>query len=250
MAGTYPNLADGKPVRAGYTHSLVIRSDVKQFRSGKEQRYAISGLLNLFKFPYSNLKWTEVVSLRDFVITQKGAFDSSWSITLRDPFTLSDRSYANMGLDSDTFEYTETQNGRYSVSLSASQTVGEAVTVNPQAAYPALSTGAKVQLPNKVGLNYSTLRNDLDCGKRIAYYSWSSPLRVMNLEYADITDAEVQTIVTHYQKAGGPVNPFSFTDPDSAAVYAVCRFSPDPISITRISKNSNRLTVGVEQYLS
>jgi hypothetical protein len=245
MAGSYPL---SPALQSGFTHALQIRADVKRFRSGKEQRYAISGLLNSFKLAYQHLTWSEVVGLRDFFISQKGAFDSSWSLTMRDPATLSDRSYENMAFDSDAFEYTETQTGRYSVSLAASQTVGEAVTVDPQAAYPVLSTGARVQLPNRVGLRYQTLRNDLECGQRIAYYTWASPLRTMNCEYGLITDAEVQSIVTHYLKAGGPVHPFSFTDPDSGAVYAVCRFSPEPITITRISPNINRMTVGIEEY--
>lgn len=248
MAGTFPNLGSGKPVRAGYTHSLLIRCDVKRFRSGKEQRFALSGLLNSFKLPYQNLKWADVVLLRDFFITQKGAYDSSWSITLRDPVTLADRSYADMAFDADTFEYTETSCGRYSVSLACSQTVGEAVTVNTAATFPLLSTGARVQLPNKATLKYSTIRNDLDCGKRWAYYSWVNPLRVLPLEYGNITDAEVQSFVGHYLAMGGQVNPFSFTDPDSGVVYAACRYSADPITITRASKNNNRLTVRIEEY--
>ncbi len=249
MAGAFPNLSDGRPVRAGYTHSLVIRCDVKHFRAGKEQRFAVSGLLNSFRLPYSNLTWTEVAQLRDFVITQKGAFDSSWSITLKDPATGSNRSYANMAFDSDAFEYTESAPGRYSVSLSASQTVGEAVTVSA-VSFPLLSTGARVQLPNKIGLRYQTLRNDLECGKRIAYYTWSTPLRTLSLEFGNITDTEVQNYVGHYVGQGGPLTSFAFTDPDSGTTYSVCRYSPDPIQLTRVSRNNNRLTMAIEEYVA
>ena len=85
MAGAFPVFADGESTRSGLVHSLEIRAEVHQFRSGVEQRYAVSGLLNSFTLPYTELRWSEVEQLRDFFVLQKGAFDHAWTLDLRDP---------------------------------------------------------------------------------------------------------------------------------------------------------------------
>jgi hypothetical protein len=244
MAGAFP----AQHLRWNYTHSLQIRIARTQFRSGKEQRHAASGLLNSFSLPFSNVAWPVVTDLRDFVITQKGAFDNSWTLDARDPWTGSVRTYAGMAFQSDEFAYNEQTQGRYSLTLEAVQTVAESVSVVPQPTYPTINGGVRVQLPFGSSLDFRTERNDMPDGKRISRYVWATPLRRWRLEYPVITDAEVTAIVDHYLANGGPVNSFSFTDPNTSAAYANCRFSEAPIQIVRVCANVNRLTTGIEQF--
>jgi hypothetical protein len=244
MAGAFP----AAHLRWGYAHSLQIRIARTQFRSGREQRHAVSGLLNSFSLQFTNVPWTVLTALRDFHTTQKGSFDSTWTIDLEDPWTGSVRTYAGMAFQSDLFEYVEGSIGRYSLTLEATQTVAEAVSVVPQATYPAINGGVRVQLPFGSSVEFRTERNDMPDGKRISRYVWASPIRKWRLEYPVITDDEVEAIVDHYLANGGPVHPYTFTDPNTATAYANCRFSEAPIQIVRVCPNVNRLTTGIEQF--
>jgi len=129
VAGAFPNISGAYPVRFPYTHTLQIRSAVQAFWSGKQQRYAISGLLNSFKFNWRRINLTDLQTVQVFFSAQKGAFDYTWSIPLVDPSTMALRSYANMAFNSDEFSYTENPNLWFSLGLDAVQTVGEAVAV-------------------------------------------------------------------------------------------------------------------------
>jgi hypothetical protein len=246
MAGAFPTLAHGQTTQSGLVHKLEIRADIQQFRSGAEQRYAISGLLNAFTIGLSNLRWSEVQDIRDFFILQLGAFDSLWSITLTDPATGISRPYLNMALDSDELSVSETKPARYSVSFDAVQTVGETVSVSLQPMFPLLATGAKWQLPSSSVLKFKTDRNDLEAGKRISYYVWPGPAHKWTLDFSLITDAELATYVSHYLGQGGPVNPFSFADPDTLETYEGCRYALGGIEITRRSRDANRLRLTIE----
>jgi hypothetical protein len=248
MAGGFPALAHGQTTQSGLLHKLEIRTDIQQFRSGAEQRYAISGLLNSFTMNLENLSAAEMTLVRNFFILQKGAYDSLWNIQLTDPATGSERPYLYMAFDSDEFAARETKPARYAVSLNAVQTAGETVTVDPQTDFPALATAAKWQLPSSSTIKYRTDRNDLEAGKRFSYYAWPDPLRKWALEFPIITDAELKTYVEFYLKQGGPVNEFSFADPDMATTYEHCRFAAGGITITRRSRDCNRLSLAIEQY--
>jgi hypothetical protein len=248
MAGGFPSLSHGATTQSGLVHKLEIRADVQQFRSGAEQRYAISGLLNSFTIGLSNLSWDEVALVRSFWILQKGAFDPTWNIQLTDPASQTDRPYQYMAFADDEFTHSEQKPKRYAVTLNAVQTVGETVTVSPQPTFPLLATGAKWQLPSNSTLKFRTDRNDLEAGKRISYYAWPDPLRKWALEFPLITDAELADYVNHYLAQGGPVNEFSLADPDLGETHEHCRYAPGGITITRRYPNCNRLQLTIEQY--
>jgi len=248
MAGGFPTLAHGQTTQAGLVHKLEIRADIQQFRSGAEQRYAISGLLNSFSIGLSNLSWDELSSLRSFWILQKGAYDSLWNIQLTDPLTKTERPYLYMAFQDDEFSYSEQKARRFSVTLNAAQTVGETVTVDPGADFPLLATHAKWQMPSTSALEFKTDRNDLEAGKRISYYAWPEPLRKWNLDFPIITDDELKAYCTHYLNQGGPVNDFHFSDPDLNETYEHCRYAPGGLTITRRYPNCNRLQLAIEQY--
>jgi hypothetical protein len=127
MAGAFPSISGAYPVRFPYTHTLLIRSCCMSFWSGTSQRYAISGLLNSFKWNYRRISYADLQTLETFWTAQKGAFDYTWSISLVDPATELIRSYANMAFDADTFTYTENPAQWFSLSLDAVQTASEAV---------------------------------------------------------------------------------------------------------------------------
>lgn len=250
MAGTFPNLSDGNPVKAGFTHSLLIRCQVNRYRSGKEQRWAVSGLLNSFRLPYNGIKWVDLAAIRDFIITQKGAFDSTWKLHTLDPSSRTFRDYNNLGFDSDEFSYTENEIGRYTTTVSASQTIGETVVLVGQTVYPTINGNVRVQLPFVTSLSYQTDRNDLDSGKRISYAAWAAPLRRWQLEYPVIDDNELKVLVDFYIGQGGPVLPFSFQDPNTGVVHANCRYGYAPLVITRVSTGINRVSLTLEEFLA
>ncbi len=249
MAGGFPTLISGQTTQQGLTHKLEIRADIQQFRSGTEQRYAISGLLNSFGITLQDMRASEVTTLRSFWILQKGAYDPLWNIQLTDPALGTERPYLYMAFDGDEFTVVETKPSRYSITLQAVQTVGESVTVSP-AAFPLLGTGAKWQLPSTSTLKFRTDRNDLEAGKRVSFYAWPEPLRRWPLEFPIITDEELAAYVGHYLGQGGPVNEFDFSDPDADETFEHCRYAVGGISITRRYPNCNRLSLTIEQYKS
>jgi hypothetical protein len=249
MAGTFPNISAAYPVRFPYVHTLLIRCDVKSFWSGTSQRYAISGLLNSFKWNYRRISVADLETLQTFWTAQKGAFDYTWSISLVDPTTKAVRSYANMAFDSDTFGYAESPAQWFALGLDAVQTISEAVTVVlPTGTLPILSTGAFVQIPFGTAPSFKTFRNDLDSGKRISWAAWPVPLTKWALSYPAITDAEVQTLVNFYLGAGGAVNSFAFIDPNTAVSHASCYFGAQGIQLTRISPNVNSISCSIEEF--
>lgn len=248
MAGAFPNISGAYPVRFPYTHTLLIRSSCMSFWSGTSQRYAITGLLNSFKWNYRRISYTDLQTLETFWTAQKGEYDSTWSISLLDPSTMAIRSYAGMAFDQDIFGYTESPPQWFALGLDAVQTVSEAVTVAPNTTYPTINGGVLVQIPFGTAPSFKTLKNDLDSGLRISYYAWTAPLTKWQLSYPAITNAEVQTLVKFYLANGGPVNPFSFSDPNTSVVHPLCYFGADGIQLTRISTNLNSVALSIEEY--
>src|SRR5689334_9652674 len=105
MAGGFPTLASEQTTQQGLIHKMEIRADIQQFRSGTEQRYAISGLLNSFTIGLQDLYASEVDDLDHFITLQKGAYDPLWNIQLTDPATGTDRPYLFMAFDQDEFSW-------------------------------------------------------------------------------------------------------------------------------------------------
>lgn len=250
MAGVFPNLPEGSPVKAGFEHSIQIRAKVHRFRSGVEQRWAVSGLLNSFRLPYSGISWNSLQALRTFHVEQKGAFDHSWSITLLDPSTQVMRSYGGMAFSNDEFGYVERAFQRFDVSLEAVQTVAESIAGHAPGArvFPVIRGGVRVQLPFTTALHWSTERNDLPSGRRISRYVWPAPLRSWRLDYPAIDDDEVKTLVDFYLDQGGPVYEFDFYDPNTFVTHQNSRFSDMPLTITRLRQGVNRVTLGIEEF--
>lgn len=250
MAGSFPNISGAYPVRLPYAHALKIPCDVKKFWGGQSQRYAMSGLLNSFKWTWPKITWADLQTVEGFWTTQKGAFDATWSISLADPSDNTVRSYANMAFGDDAFQYTEGPPQWYSLSLSASQAVSEAVTVAIPTNYPTLQGGMVVQVPFGTAPSFKTLKNNLDSGKQISYYAWSSPLNKWSVIYSAITNTELASIVGAYLGAGGSVNSFTFTDPNTSTAHPNCYFGADGLEITRITSGASGCKLTIEEYLS
>lgn len=115
MAGTFPNLASGSPARYPLRRAVTFRTEVLRFVSDAEQRWLRRVELAEFQLTYENITTADMQTLRTFFTSQKGAFDSTWTLIL-DGVT-----YNNMVFTHDEFSPTEFKKGRWRVTLQCRQ---------------------------------------------------------------------------------------------------------------------------------
>src|SRR5206468_1185224 len=105
--------------------------------------------------------------------------------------------------------------------------------------FPTLSSGLVAQRPYTQIRRFYTLRNDNPSGKRYAYALYggglsgfpTGALLSWNLTYPALSDADLSTLETFFRGNSGRYGSFNFTDPDSGALAANCRFGSDVLEI-------------------
>src|SRR5262245_3079863 len=122
------------PLRTPLTRTLSVPTRLVEMLDGSEQRWCAGDPLNSFALEFQNVSAAEVTALRTFVDTIKGAFDSTWDLTIAGV------TYPNMALEHDDLPVVEGgQPERFSLSLKMRQTLSDgdySITADPE--YPAL----------------------------------------------------------------------------------------------------------------
>lgn len=251
MSGTLPTVRGGFQALCPVTRSVEFLTDIAIGVNATEQRFKRRPPLTRFVLPYTRVNATETAAFKAFFESQKGSFDSTWS------FTLGATNYTHLTFEDDAFSVREefATPMLYAFTLRARQAQNAGQTAgSPNAAFPTMANGKRAQLPYVQARRFAVLLNDNPIGPRYSY-TWfaagltgfpTRSLRGWQLTYPNLTDADLATFEAHFRnnwgKWGGP---WSFTDPDDAAVYAKCRYDNDQLAIVNNGPNQNAITLQI-----
>ena len=255
MSGTLP-LVRGT-AQALYPVTRVVSFDtfIEVGANGTERRTKRRQVLHQFTLPYTRVNAADVATFRSFVASQKGQFDSTWSLTL------GSTTYGAMALEDDSFSIREEDETRtsYAFTLRARQTANRGnVAPSFSSTYPYLAVGSPVvtQFPYGRTDRHSTIKVDQPSGPRYSYALYggglsgfpTGALHGWELSYPAITDADLTTIENQFRGAWGRYEGFSFTDPDTAVTYSKVRFAEDSMEIRHVQPNLSSTVLRLIEY--
>ena len=112
---SFPALASGYATVYPLARGLTWATRVLRFGDDTEQRFSLGAGRQRLTLAFEGLRKADADLIRTFHSTVKGAFDTTWDITV-DGVTI-----GNLAAESDDLEVTETSLGRYSVRLACRQ---------------------------------------------------------------------------------------------------------------------------------
>ena len=122
MAGTFPTIKSGNAVVSFQTmRGPTYKTTVLQFLDKSEQRWQSMTALGHFNLVLTNIEGYDLSQIRAFWISQKGAFDFTWTLPA---LRVGDPTYAHCSFVDDSFEFVESKPNRYSGVLKVIQTTG------------------------------------------------------------------------------------------------------------------------------
>jgi len=251
MAGTLPLVRVSAQALYPVTRRVEFLTDVAIATDFTEQRSKARPPLTRFVFPYTQINATDLATMRSFLESQKGPFDTSWSVTL------GATTYSNLVLEDDAFSATEAASTQttYSFTLRARQVKNPGYTCgSPGAAFPALANGLRTQLPYTQLRRYAVMKNDNPLSGNAFRWTWfgggltgfpTGSLHGWVLSFPVLSDADLSTIETHFRNNWGRYGTFTFRDPESGTDYTKCRYDQDALEIVHSQPNVNSLTLRV-----
>jgi phage-related protein len=93
--------------------------------------------------------------------------------------------------------------------------------------FPALKTGAIIQMPSSRAIQFSTDVVKFVDGGEQRFRSFAQPYHRWVVRFAVLDEAELQNIRAFVQQMDGAAGLFSFTDPWDGTVYAKCSLEGD-----------------------
>lgn len=251
MAGSLPLVRVSAQALYPVTRRVEFLTDVAFNGDFSEQRAKMRPPLTRFVFPYTSMKAADLTGVRNFLESQKGPFDATWSVTL------GSTTYSNLVSEDDTFEAIEQAGSplHYGFTLRARQTQNAGNTAGSAgAAFPALANGLRTQLPYSQIRRYAVMKNDNPLSGTAYRWTWlgggltgfpTGSLRGWVLSFPVLSDADLATIETHFRNQWGRWSSFTFRDPESGTDYTKCRYDQDVLDIVHQQTNVNVLTLRV-----
>lgn len=246
MAGAFPTLSAGGSVFYPLTMRVSTLTRVLESPSGARQRFAVRAPMVEVQTTLPKLTAADVAAVDAFFDSQKGAFDSTWTLTF------AGRTFTAMRFAGDEIRWTEDLPGRYSATLNAS---GLYTLPAPVSSLPVLASGAVTRLGWSKARKFETSFTDMESGVRhalalrgggFAAYP-STPARAWKLEYRGVTEALAFEVADRFATANGRYTGFSFPDPDSGTVYADTHFASDMLEVNFRGYGNAAVTVELEK---
>ena len=228
------------------TTKIVSRATrLVKFENDAEQRYMVSPALMAWDLGFSKLKPADIDALETFFMTQKGAFDSTWT------FPFLGTNYTNMRFDQDDFEAVETSHKRWSTNLRIRQTKQSIAVPSLPMAFPTINGGVRTQFSWTRTTSYRTSRNNMESGLQYAYFHRDNPLLRWIVNYPAITWAEGGTLMDFFVSMGGRYHRFSFVDPETGELVSACRFGSDTFDMQYTGPGTVSVSnLLIEQYFA
>lgn len=231
MAGSFPTLSFGATAMYPLTLRVSCITRVLKAANSTEQRFAVRPAMATLEVSLVNASATDKASVDSFFDTQKGAFDSSWDITV------DGKTYTSARFMDDELSWEESKPTRWTTRLTI-RAFYPAV-VSPPSTLPSLSTGAVTQLPWSKSRQYETNFEDMESGPRHAVAMRAGgltnfptdPQRTWSVKWPAATETEVENLIQFFVGKHGRLGSFSFTDPDTSVTYTGCRFDSDDLEV-------------------
>lgn len=112
---SFPALRSGAVTMYGCQRDLRFGTGMVQFCDDSEQRWKTHGRLVGFTLEFRNIDGYDFANIQEFFRSMKGAFDSTWDLTLDGTL------HADLCFDTDEIAWTETKPNRFSLSLRVRQ---------------------------------------------------------------------------------------------------------------------------------
>ena len=244
MAGSFPTLSGGT-VQYPLRLKVSCLTRIQRGANAAEQRYAVQLPFATIDAKYTNLTPTDQASIQGFHDSQKGAFDSTWTLTF------DSKTFTAMRFMADELKWVESIPNRWTTQL---QMAGFYPAISsPPSTFPALPSGAVTQLPWTKRRTYETSLTDLEVGVRHATALRdggltnfpTAPELAWDISLNAIRPADAENHIKFFISKHGRLGSFSFTDPDTAVTYTGCRYDADDLTVQYDGYNRCSLTVTV-----
>lgn len=117
MAGAFPTITSGAVACYGSSRTVTYKTNVITCQDLSDYRSAARGKLSNFQLVFTAIKGYDLSKIRAFWISQKGGFDSTWSLTFQG------NTYNNCAFADDNWNFVENPDSpnRYSGTLNIEQ---------------------------------------------------------------------------------------------------------------------------------
>ena len=225
-----------------FTQTITFLTEVCSFVDGSQQRFVRrkGGAIVKFEFPYSKFSQAQKDTIKTAVIAAKGQQSTSFTVTLGGV------TYTNLSLESDIFTATERVPTQYSMPITLKGITAQALTASGGGAFPTFSYGTTTQLPFDQGHVWNTQFKLSDSGRKLTYAFWSAQLQQWKVNYPNMVDADVPTLIQHFVWAQGRYQQFTFTDPEDSTAYTKAHYASDDLVIRYNNINSASVSMALE----
>lgn len=253
MPNALPGLR-GTTIQALYpvTRIVCCYTGISVFSNASEQRWVEQPPLYKFILPMQNLTATDKANYLTWFNAVKGQFATD--VTL----TLGSNTWSNLGLMSDSLEFTGTMPGRFDQNIQLRSIQSAASDYTPPtlgSSYPTFSWGSVAQSPVVQTSSYMTSVNEQASGPRYGY-SWfgqslpnfpTTYLRSWKITYTTLSDTDLATLENFFLASQGRYGSFSFQDPVDGQTYDHVRMGQDELPIKYLMPNVSMTSVTLVQ---
>ncbi len=217
------------------TYSCLTR--VQKATNTAEQRWVVRKPMVQMDATYTNLNTADYNSVQNFFESQKGQFDSTWTLDF------AGKALTGMRFLSDELRWDERIPNRWTTRLIMAGFYPDPA--DPPVSLPPLPSGAVTQLPWNKRRTFQTGMNDLESGIRraIAYRGGgltnfpSYPELSWELSFSACTYDFAEQFIAYFLSKNGRFGGFTFTDPDSSLPYSDCHFASDDLDVQYVGFN-------------
>ena len=196
---------------------------------------------HVFEIPFSTLTPEQRLYLDDFFVSVRGRMLGN--IDFVDPWdgvTYTCR----MELDEQSFE--EIENTRWSATIRFIEVASFKALKAPMPIFPALASGAAVQLPYRMTRQYRTVveRQQDDSEKRFEDFAVASGIQRWAVGGDRLDDTDAAVLINAWEGNGGPYRTMTFTEPERGLMYNAHFVETELVhEMTEPCSNSVRLTL-------
>lgn len=249
MAGAFPTLSGGTTIMYPFAVKYSCLTSVHRGMNATEQRFVTRAPMVEIEATYTNLTAADQSTIQTFHDSQKGAYDSTWTLAF------GGRTYTGMRFLADELEWDETLPNRWSTRLRMAGF--HPALVSPPSTLPVLPSGSATQRPWTKRRTYDTNMIDTPAGGRYALAFRgggltnfpTGPALAWSLEWRRTTATAADNMAMFFVSKHGRYGSFDFTDPDTTTTHTGCRFGADELTVQYVGYNACSLTAVVEKHV-
>lgn len=245
MAGAFPTLSGGTTVMYPLRLTVSCLTRVQRGTNAEEQRYAVRAPYAMIEATYTNLIEADRAAIQSHFETQKGMFDSTWTLAF------DSKTFTAMRFMEDELAWEENKPNLWSATI---RCMGLYPAISsPPSTLPALPSGAVTQLPWSKRTRFETNYTDMESGTRHALAFRGGGLtnfptgveRQWDIRVPSTRPATAESFIKFFIDKHGRLGTFDFTDPDTTTLYTGCRFTADELVVSYVGYNLCSVNFGL-----